>query len=138
MVNTTLNLIVSLDVGDEVPEREFYNLTTQVLKSIARSGVDSVKRPESGEDVVGHKGPLIDLNTLFITLTSAGVLTAVIQLLKEWVLRAEGRKVVIKAQSKDKSIEFEYTPTAVSEEELMDFAEKTMQMLEKPDLFRGS
>jgi len=138
MANTMLNLIVSLDAGKEIPERALYDLTTQVLQDIAKSGVISAQRVRGGKAKPGEKGPPIDVNTLLITLASAGAVTAVLQVLRDWVLRAEGRKVVVRVKAGDKSIEFEYTPTAASEEKLMNFAEKLVQMLDKPDLYIGT
>lgn len=138
MANTVLTLVVSLDAGNEVLERKLYDLTTQVLKDVAKSGVDSVRRARDGEQVIGGKGFPIDVNTLLITVASAGALTAVISLLRDWILRAEGRKVAIRVQAGDKTIEFEYTPTAISEKELMSLAEKLTQMLDKPNVCKGA
>lgn len=138
MVDTTLNLVVSLDAGRKVPEQRLYDLTTQVLRDIARSGVDSVERAKGGKAVAGAMGlPPIDVNTLLITLASAGAVTTVLQLLRDWVLRGEGRKVTVKVKTDDKSIEFEYMPTAASEAELMNFAEELIHMLDKSSLYRG-
>ena len=131
MTDTTLNLAISLDAGTDIPEETLDRLTRQVQKDIVSAGASSVRRAQ-GDEVVGAKGLPVDVNALVVTLASAGVLTAIIQLLKDWVLRAEGRKVRIKTEIGGNSIEFEYSPTAISEEELMAFADKLMQMLNKP------
>jgi hypothetical protein len=130
MTNTPVYLIGSLDTSKEITEQMLYRLTGQVQKNLAKLGVDSVKRAESGEtQMLAKGGPPIDVNTLVISLGSAGVLTAVIHLLKDWVLRAEGRKVKVRAEVGDNSIEFEYSPTATSEEQLMAFVKKLISLL---------
>jgi hypothetical protein len=135
MTDTTFNLIVSLDTEQEIPEQMLYRLTGQMLRDISKLGVDSVKRAESSETKMLVKGGFpIDVNTLVISLGSAGVLTAIIHLMKDWALRAEGRKVKVRAEIRDRSIEFEYSPTATSEEELMDFADRLIWILKKSDI----
>jgi hypothetical protein len=131
MAEKTLNLTISLDGGGTVDQNTLYQLTGQVLKDVDRTGVHSIRRASSAEVPEGTKGIPVDVNTLLISLGSAGVLTAVIQLLKDWVLRAEGRKVRIRTEIESKNIEFEYSPSATSEEELMAFADKMIQLLNR-------
>lgn len=137
MTNTNLDLIISLDAGTDVTKENLDRLTRQVQKDLVSIGSD-VRRAQGGETLIGEKGILVDINTLVVTLASAGVLTAIIQLLKDWVLRAEGRKIKIRTEIGGKIIEFEYSPTAISEEELMAFAEKLMQMLNKQKAKRST
>jgi hypothetical protein len=52
-------------------------------------------------------------------------------------MRAENRKIRVKTQVGDRSIELEYTPTAVSEEELMKLVSKlTGALADKPGIAR--
>jgi hypothetical protein len=104
-------------------------LTRRLHHDIAQIGVDSVERTTDDKPVEVAKGLPIDINTLLVTLSSASVLATLIQLLQAWVLRAEGRKVKIRVE--DRAIEFEYSPTAVSKDELMAFAEELQQLLKK-------
>jgi hypothetical protein len=92
-------------------------------------GVDTVSRKIADKLVEGTKGSPIDINTLLVTLSSASVLVALIQLLQAWALRAEGRKVKIRVE--DKAVEFEYSPTAISEKELLAFAKRLQEFLKK-------
>ncbi|RMF02511.1 MAG: hypothetical protein D6768_08070 [Chloroflexi bacterium] len=130
MTTPNLNILVSLNPGEEATEQEADRLTRRLQKSLIAAGAD-VNRAQSDETLPGAKGIPIDINTLVVTLGSAGVLTAVIQLLKDWVLRAEGRTIKLRAELDGKAIEVEYTPTAISEAELMAFADKLMHQLDK-------
>ncbi len=131
MTDNNLDLVISVDAGENVTDQMRHRLARQIYQDLTRTGADSVRWTQSGEAPVGTKGVPIDINTIIVSLASAGALTAIIQLLKDWALRAEGRKVKIKTQIGDNSIEFEYSPTATSEEELTAFAEKLIQMLNK-------
>lgn len=131
MADNNLDLVISVDAGENVTDQMLHRLARQVYQDLRRTGADSVKWAQSGEAPVGTKGIPIDINTIVVSFASAGVLTAIIQLLKDWALRAEGRKVKVRTQVGDNSIELEYSPTATSEEELTAFAEKLIQMLNK-------
>ncbi len=131
MADHTLDLVISLDAGEDVAEEVLHRLARQVYQNLTKTGADSVRWAQRDKVPAGAKGIPVDLNTIVVTLASAGVLTAIIQLLKDWALRAEGRKVKVRTQLGNNSIEFEYSPTATSEEELTAFAEKLIQMLNK-------
>jgi hypothetical protein len=136
MDNLPLELIITLDTESEITEDALYQLTTQVLRDIAKVGVNSVKRIQNAQTPLGAKGFPIDINTLVVSLGTAGVLTAIVDLLKDWVLRAEGRKVKLKTEINGKSIELEYSPTATSQKELIAFAEKLIQILDRQTIER--
>jgi hypothetical protein len=136
MDHNKLELAISFDAGKDMPEELYSQLTRQVYNNIADTGSDSVKwRPieDAPEDA---KGLPVDLNTILVSVTSASVLTAIIQLVKDWVLRSEGRKVRVKTQVGEGSIEFEYSPTATSEEKLTKFAEQLVKLLHESEAKR--
>lgn len=129
MKEPKLDLEISIDLGNETDPQLTSQLTRQLHQDIVRIGVDSVTRPTDDEIIEVAKGFPLDINTLLVTLTSASVVVALIQLLQAWVLRAEGRKIKIRVE--DKAVEFEYSPTAVSEKDLMAFAKRLQQFLKK-------
>ena len=129
MATRRLNLKISLDTGDDTSPQVLARLTRRLYQDIAKLGVDSVERAADEQPGEIVKGSPMDISTLLVTLSSASVLVALIQLLQAWVLRAEGRKVKIRVE--DKAIELEYSPTAASKDELMAFAEELQQLLEK-------
>jgi hypothetical protein len=131
MTDNNLDLVISVDAGENVTDQMLHRLARQIYQDLTRTGAESVRWAQSGEAPVGTKGIPIDINTIVVSLASAGALTAIIQLLKDWALRAEGRKVKVRTQVGDNSVEFEYSPTATSEEELTAFAEKLIQMLNR-------
>jgi hypothetical protein len=136
MADHTLDLVVSLDAGENVSQEMLHRLARQVYQDLNRTEADAVKWAESAEVPEGAKGIPLDINTIIVSLASAGAITAIIQFLKDWSLRAEGRTVKIKTQIGDNSVELEYSPTATSEEELTAFAEKLIQILNKPQIER--
>jgi hypothetical protein len=73
---------------------------------------------KSGEAPVGAKSAeALTLGTLLIT-TLPVVVPKLVEFLQSWVMRSEDRKVKIKSQVGDRSVELEYSPTAISQEEL--------------------
>lgn len=122
MSETELALIISLE-AENVPARKLFQWTDQVRRQLIGAGADSVRRAQGYKLPEGAKGSPFDPNTLITTLGSAGVLTAIIQLLQQWVLRREGRKVKIKAEIAGGNFEFEYTPTITSPNELIAFVD---------------
>lgn len=140
-MSTTLHLAVSLDAGPEVPERVLDRLVTHMLSDLANTGVESVQRARARQGAVpgdkGIGGP-IDLNTLLVAVTSASALTGVIQAVRDFVLRREGRKATIEVTSGGETIKVTYTATPGSEERLMSFVNQLMALVDRPDLYRGA
>jgi hypothetical protein len=132
MTESKLDLQISISVGPDAAPQMLDQLTRRLHHDIAQIGVDTVERTTDDKPVEVAKGSPIDINTLLVTLSSASVLATLIQLLQAWVLRAEGRKVKIRVE--DKAVEFEYSPTAVSKDELMAFAEELQQLLKKQSI----
>lgn len=129
MTGTELDLKISISVGPDATPQVLNQLTRRLHQDIAGIGVDSVKRVTDDKPVEGTKGLPIDANTLLVTLSSASVLVALIQLLQAWALRAESRRIKIRVE--EEAIEIEYSPTAASKDELMAFAEELQQLLKK-------
>ena len=134
MNESKLNLIISLHEGDGVSDEKLFQATGYLQQQLAQAGADSVRRAQTGDLPVGAKGVPIDLNTLIVSLGSAGVVTALIQLLQQWVLRKAGRQVKVKAQAGDQSFEFEYFPDRTSPDELVALASKLTQLMHKPSI----
>jgi hypothetical protein len=130
MIESKLDLNISIDIGQDVNPQILSQSTRQLHQEIAKIGVDSIERITDDKPVPNAKGLPIDVNTLLVTLSSASVMVALIQLLQAWVLRAEGRKVKIRVEDKEEAIELEYSPTATTKDELVVFAQNLQRLLE--------
>ncbi|MDY7075884.1 MAG: hypothetical protein SXV54_03065, partial [Chloroflexota bacterium] len=62
-----------------------------------------------------------------------GVFTGLIELLKSWALRREGRTVTLKAKSGDQEVELAYSPAETSPEEMTQFINTIMSTLQQEE-----
>jgi hypothetical protein len=116
---------------DEVDTTELDSLTRSLRDEIAALDVDSAELERGANLPTGAKGDPLTVGSLVVSLASAGVFGALIELLKSWALRREGRSVTIKAEVDGRKLEMTFSPEAVSKEEMVSFAEKVMTTLKK-------
>jgi hypothetical protein len=116
---------------DEVDTTELDSLTRSLRDEIAALDVDSAELERGADLPTGAKGDPLTVGSLVVSLASAGVFGALIELLKSWALRREGRSVTIKAEVDGRKLEMTFSPEAVSKEEMASFAEKVMTTLKK-------
>lgn len=132
MSEQPLELTISL--RDDVDDEELAHLTSRLRDEIAELGVDGVGLAPGTAAPPGAKGDPITIGSIVITLASAGVFTGLIELLKSWALRREGRTVKFKAKVEDREVELTYSPEGSSAEEMSRFASTivaTMQQKKK-------
>jgi hypothetical protein len=97
-------------------------LTRNLRDEIAELGVERVGLARGSDLPPGAKGDPITVGTIIVSLASTGVLTALIELVKSWALRREGRTVKFKAKVEDREVEFTYTPEGTTPEAMGQFA----------------
>jgi hypothetical protein len=104
--------------GEELdPERLDY-MTRQLRGELLDLDVEAVDLVQLEELPEGTKAAdAVTLGALAVTVLP-NFLPKVVEFLQTWTLRGEGRKVKVKSQVGDRSIELEYTPQAMSQEEL--------------------
>ncbi len=121
---------IKLEPGPGTSEETLAQQTSVLLGDICQlEGVQAeLERTENSEK--GSRGDAIAIGTILISMISGGVITALIQFLRDWALRGENRKVTIKAKVNKNSIEFVYHPSGTKESDLINFAEKLTQLLE--------
>ena len=129
MRERVLDLTISL--GDEVDDGELDRLTRQLRDEIADLDVEEVGLAPGTELPLGAKGEPITIGSIVVALASAGVFTGLIELLKSWALRREGRTITVKAKVGEREVEMTYSPTETSPEEMTRFANTILGMLEK-------
>jgi hypothetical protein len=123
-----LDLTISLQ--DEVDDEELDRLTRQLRDEIDELDVEAVELAPGTELPPGAKGDPITIGSIVVALASAGVFTGLIELLKSWALRREGRTITLKAKVGEREVEMSYSPTETSPQEMTRFANTMLGMLE--------
>ena len=133
MRESAIDLTISLQ--DKVDDEELDRLIRQVRDEIAELDVEAVGLARGAELPPEVKGDPITIGSIVVALASAGVLTGLIELLKSWALRREGRTVTLKAKVGDREVELAYSPAETSPGEMTRFVNAIMGTLrqgEKP------
>ena len=92
--------------------------TRNLREELYDLGVDSAELISEGEAPTGTKtADPVTIGALAVAVLPT-FLPRLIEYLQSWCLRGENRKVRIKTQVGDHSVEVEYSPSAISQEEL--------------------
>jgi hypothetical protein len=114
----TIFLTIQLNSGEAGDGEELDQQARRLLSEIQELEVETAELVKSGDPPKGAKsGEVVTLGTLAVTLLPV-VAPLVIESLQKWSRRAENRTIRIKAQVEDRSIEVEYSPAAMSTNEL--------------------
>jgi len=131
MPQQPLDLTVSL--GDKVDDEELDQLTRQLRDEIAGMEVEKVALAPGEVVPQGAKGGPITIGSLIVSLASAGVFTGLINLLKSWVHRRQGRTVTVKAKVHGQELELSYVPERTSPKEMSRFVSTIVTELQQAD-----
>ena len=131
MPEQPLDLTISL--RDEVDDEELAHLTRHLRDEIAELGVEAVGLAPGTTLPPGAKGDPITIGSIVVTLATAGVFSGLIELLKSWALRREGRKVNFKAKVHDQEVELSYSPEGTSPKEMSRFVSAIVATLQKDE-----
>jgi hypothetical protein len=113
-----VKLTLQINPGADYNAEELDRLTRQLLTEIQDLDVESVELVKGGEPLAGAKsGELVTLGSLAVVVLPV-LAPKLIELLQSWSTRAENRIVKIKAQVADRSIDVEYSPSAMSLDDL--------------------
>jgi hypothetical protein len=112
-----LNLTLTIH-SEQIDSSDLDRLTRSLRRELLDLDVEKVEFLTPGEAPPGSKSAeALTLGTLVVTTLPVFV-PKLIEFLQSWVIRAEDRKVKIKSQVGDRSIELEYSPKAIGPEEL--------------------
>jgi len=131
MPQQPLDLTVSL--GDKVDDEELDQLTRQLRDEIAGMEVEKVALAPGEVVPQGAKGEPITIGSLIVSLAAAGVFTGLINLLKSWVHRRQGRTVTVKAKVHGQELELSYVPERTSPKEMSRFVSTIVTALQQAD-----
>lgn len=117
------NLILNIEAGEDASSEEIDRLTRQLRNEIREMEVESVELVKEETIPEGAKSATaVTLGALAIAVLPT-VIPKLIEFLQAWSMRGESRKVRIKTQVGDRSVEAEFSPTAMSQDELKDLVE---------------
>ena len=125
-------ITLSLTLRDDVDAPNLEALTLQLRDEISTLDVERVELPRATDALSGAKGDPLTVGSIVVSLASAGVFTGLMELVKSWALRREGRSISIKAEIEGRKLEMTFSPAEASEQEMARFADKIMQSLQPP------
>jgi hypothetical protein len=129
--NTTVaqKFFLAISSQGSTPE-EVDQMTRQLRSELMELEVESVDLVRAKEIPKGAKaGDVLEMGTLAVAVLPVFI-PKIIEYLQSWSLRAESRKVSVKAQVGDRSIEIEYSPAALSPDGLKNLVETLTGALE--------
>jgi len=130
MPEKALDLNISLqDISAD--QEELDRLTHQLRDEIGGLDVQAIELARSTQLPPGAKGDPITIGSIVVALASAGVFTGLVELLKSWALRREGRTITLKAKVGEREVELAYSPTETSPEEMTRFVNTIMGTLQQ-------
>jgi|WetSurMetagenome_2_1015567.scaffolds.fasta_scaffold1193085_1 hypothetical protein len=127
----TEHLLLEVSAGEDADERDL--LTRELRSELLELGTGSVELASTGEPPPGVKAAeVFTLGALALAVLPS-FLPKLLEYLNSWTMRAENRTIKVKTQVGDRSIDLEYTPAAITEEELMLLVSKlTGALADKP------
>lgn len=113
-----INLILTIDAGTEIEDDELDMQTRRLRRKLIELGVNSTGLASGEAAPEGTKSAeAVTLGSLALVVLPT-FLPKVLEYLQSWTQRDESRRVKIKTQVGDRSIELEYAPSALSQDEL--------------------
>ena len=114
----TSDIIVTIDAGGELDADQLDRLTRQLRSELLDLDTESVELVKSDSAPAGTKSvEAVTAGTLAVAILPS-LLPRLLEYLQSWTMREEQRKVKVKSQIGDRSIELEYSPSALSQAEL--------------------
>ncbi|TMC50083.1 MAG: hypothetical protein E6J26_10015 [Chloroflexi bacterium] len=124
-------ITLQLDAGADAGAEELDQLTRQLRDELAElPEVQSADLLHAGAAPRGSKAiDLISLGALGVSILPTAV-PKLVDVLGGWLMRDENRKIKIKTQMGDRSVELEYSPSAMSQADLKQLVETLTSALQ--------
>ena len=124
------DLTLIVDLGQNSDTDELDQATRQLRDELEDLNVGSVELAKSDVVVAGTKSAeVITFGSLAVTILPTFV-PKLMDFLQSWTLRGESRKIKIKTQVGDRSVEVEYSPQVTSQAELKNLVETLTSALD--------
>jgi hypothetical protein len=122
-------LILLVDLGEDADTEELDLATRQLREDLEEFPVESIDLLKKQELPEGAKSAeAVTLGALSLVVLPE-LIPKIVEYLQSWTMRAENRKVTIKTQVGDRSIELEYAPAAMSPDEVKDLVKTLTKAL---------
>lgn len=121
---------IQLEPEPNVDVEALQQQTSVILDDICQLDGVQARIARGNQPEKDERGDPITVGAIVISMITGGVVTTLIQFLRDWALRGENRKVIIKAEVDGNKIELEYFPSGTKETELSAFAKVLTEMLE--------
>jgi hypothetical protein len=119
---TPIDLLVIVSDGEDVEPDALDQQTRDLLQEMLDLDVSSAELAKAGPAPEGTKAAeVVTLGAVAVAVLPR-VLPRLIEFLQAWVLRAESRKVKIKSQVGERTLEIEFSSDALSPEDLQRLA----------------
>jgi hypothetical protein len=129
----TIQLTLLTDIGEEGDIEELDQLTRQLLAELREFDLEYVSLVREGDSPEGAKAvEAISVGALGVAVLPV-ILPKLVEFLQAWSLRRENRTVKIKTQVGDRSLEVEYLPETMTQDELINLVDKLTGRLTKND-----
>ncbi len=126
-----VTLTLHVDTGAGAHPDELDRATRQLRDEIRELNVESVELVKHSTIPKGAKSAEAATVGALAVTTVPIVLPKLIECIQNWVTRREGRTIKIKTQVGERSLEVEYSPTAMSQAELKGLVNTLMRAIEK-------
>lgn len=115
-----VNLTLQLGSDTAIDPEHLDQLTRQLRDEIREVEVESVELVREGTAPEGAKvAEVVTLGAIAVSVLPA-VLPKLIDVVRDWLMRGEKRKIKIKTTIGDRSVEVDYSPQTISQDELKD------------------
>lgn len=131
--NQVARLLLQVDAGADADAEELDQLTRQLRDEMQELDVESVELVKGEAVPEGAKVfEVVTLGSLAVSVLPS-IIPKLIEFLQNWLMRGENRRIKIKTQVGDRSVELEYSPAAMSQTELKNLVETlTGALTQKP------
>jgi len=117
-IHNSSDFILTIDAGGDMDADQLDRLTRQLRNELLDLDTETVDLVKSEDAPEGTKSAeAVTAGALAVAILPS-FLPKLIEYLQSWTMRGEERKVKVKSQIGDRSIELEYSPNALSQEEL--------------------
>ena len=123
---------IVIEILEEEDDLRMQELTYSLSKELRDLHAGSVEMVTSPAEAGSKPAEAITWGSLAL-VTLPAILPKVIEFLSFWTMRAENRKIRVKTQVGDRSVELEYAPNIMPEDEMMKHVSKLLEVLESKE-----
>lgn len=113
-----LEFNIMVDAGEDATAEQLDELGRQLYSELGELGVEAVSISSGEPAPEGAKSAEAATIGALAVAVLPSFLPRLVEYLQAWTLRGENRKVRIKSQVGNRSVEIEYSPSAITPEEL--------------------